>query len=72
MVDLHRIEMFHDPPMIKFFVTLIFPQSMLDVVVFDLVAPAIIKVVNFASYLTELFQIESLVNLREATFAEDR
>ena len=45
---------------------------MLDVVVFDLVAPAIIKMVNFAGYLTEFFQIKCLVNLREATFTEDR
>ena len=44
---------------------------MFDVIIFDLVVPAIIEVMDFAGYLSAVFKIECFVNLREATFTEN-
>ena len=55
--------MLHHPPMDELLVYLVFSQCVLDVIVLDLVAPAVIKVVNLASNLPELVEIKSLVDL---------
>lgn len=72
MIYLHRIEVFHNPAMIKFLVNLIFTQGMLDVVVFYLIAPTVVEVVNLACYLTELLKIKRFIYLWEATLAQNR
>lgn len=71
MVNFNSVEVFHDAAMVQLFMDLIFTQGMLDVVVFHLVTPAVVEVVDFACHLTELLQVEGLVDLREATFAKD-
>ncbi len=72
MIYLHRIEVFHNPAMIKFLVNLIFTQGMLDVVVFYLITPTVVEVVNLACYLTELLKIKRFIYLWEATLAQNR
>lgn len=72
MIYLHRIEVFHNPAMIKFLVNLIFTQGMLDVVVFYLIAPTVVEVVNLACYLTELLKIKRFIYLWEASLAQNR
>lgn len=47
----------------------VFSKRVFDIVIFHLVAPAVVKVVNFAGYLTTVFKIESLIHLREAALA---
>ena len=68
MIDLYCIKMLNYPPIIELFVYLIFSQGMFDVIIFDLAVPAIIEVVDFARYLSTVFEIKCLVNFREASF----
>ena len=44
---------------------------MLNVVVFDLVVPTVIEMVNFAGDFTAILQVKRLVDLREATLAKN-
>jgi len=48
---------------VEFLVNFVFPQSVLDVVIFDLIAPAVVEVVNFASNFAAGFNVECLVYL---------
>ena len=50
---------------------LIFPDSMLDIIILDLLAPTVVEVVDFASHLPAVLQIVSLVDLRIATFTKN-
>ena len=68
MINLDSIEMLNHPPVIELFVYLIFSEGMFDVIIFDLAVPAIIEVVDFARYLSTVFEIKCLVNFREASF----
>ena len=63
VVDLNSVVMLHDASIVQLFMDLVLSQSMLDVVIFDLVTPTVVEVVNFAGYLTAIFQIEGLVDL---------
>jgi hypothetical protein len=62
VVDLHCVEVLHHPPVVQLFVDLILTQRVLNVVVFHLVAPAVVKVVDLASHFSVLFEVESLVD----------
>lgn len=71
VVDLYCVELFDHPPVIEVFMYLILPNSMLDVVVLDLLRPAVVKVVNLARHLTAVLQVVRFVNLRVAAFTKD-
>ena len=71
VVDLHRVVMPHHTPVRQLFMDLVLAQRMLDVVVLDLVTPAVIEVVDLAGDLATILQVKRLVHLREATLAED-
>ena len=43
-----------------------------DVVVLDLLTPVVVKVVDLAGHLPALLQVVGLVDLRIASFSEDR
>lgn len=72
MINLNRVKMFHNPTILKFLVDLIFSECVLDVVIFDLITPAIIKRVNLAGNLPTHLNIKSLINLREASLSQHR
>jgi hypothetical protein len=63
MVDFNRIELFDHPSMIEVLVYFILPDGMLDVVVFDLLTPAIIKVVDLAGHLPTALEVIRFVDL---------
>ena len=71
VVDLHRVVMSHHSAVRQLFMDLILAQSMLDVVILDLITPTVVKVVNLAGNLTAILQVKSLIDLREATLAQD-
>ena len=68
MIDLNCIKMLNYSPVIELFVYFILPQGMLDVIIFDLIVPAIVEVMDFAGNFSAIFKIKCLVNLREASF----
>jgi len=72
MVDFNSIVVFDHSPIVKLLVDLIFSQSVFDVVVLHLVAPAVIKVMNFAGDLAAVFQVKGFVHLAEATLSKNR
>lgn len=55
----------------QLFMDLVLAQRMLDVVVLDLITPTVVEVVDLASDLTAILQVKSLVDLGEATLAQD-
>ena len=72
MVDLNSIVVFDDSSIVKFLVDFIFSESVLNVVVLDLITPTVIKVMDFAGDLPAVLQVKGLVHFREATFSKDR
>ena len=72
MIDLHGVVVLDHTTILKFFMDLVFSQSVLDVVIFYLVRPAVVKVVDFTGYLTAVLKIKRLIHLREAALAQDR
>ena len=71
VVDLYRVVMSHHSAVRQLFMDLILAQSMLDVVILDLITPTVVEVVNLAGNLTAILQVESLIDLREAALAQD-
>ena len=71
VVDLHCVIVFNDAPMAQLLVDLILTQRMLYIVIFYLIAPAIIEVVDFTGDFTTVFEVKGLVDFGETTFAED-
>ena len=63
MIDLYGVIMFDNAPIVELFMYLIFSQSMLDIVILDLVTPAVIEMVYLACNFSAIFQIESFINL---------
>ena len=63
--------MLHYSTVVQLLVDFIFSQGMLYVVVFDLVIPTIIKVMDFACYFAAVLEIECLVYLGKSTFAKN-
>lgn len=54
VVDLNSVVVLHYSAMVKLLVDLILPEGMLNVVIFHLVSPAVIKVMNFTSHLNTI------------------
>jgi hypothetical protein len=52
MIYFDGIKLLDDPPMIEVFMYLILPNSMLDVIIFDLLGPTVVKVMDLASHLS--------------------
>ena len=71
MVDLHCVELPHDSPVDELRVNLVLPYGVLDVVVLDVLRPAVVEVVDLASDFSAVLKIESLVNFRVASLAQD-
>lgn len=69
MVDLDGVIVFDHAAIVQFFVDLVFSQRMLDVVVLDLVRPAIVEMVDLACDFTTILQVKGFVDLAETTFA---
>ena len=63
VVYFHGVELFHDPPIVQVLVYLVFSDGMLDVIVFNLLGPAVVKVVDFASDLSASLKVKGLVHL---------
>ena len=63
MVYLDCIVLLDDAAVVKVFVDFIFSDCMLDVVVFDLLRPTIVKVVDLAGNFPTMLKIEGLVDL---------
>jgi len=72
VVDLNSIVMFDNSSIVEFLVDFIFSQSMLDIVVLDLITPTVIEVVDFAGDLPAVLQVKSLVHFREPALPKDR
>ena len=63
VVDLNCVEVLDHSAVVKLLVDFILSQSMLDVVVFDLVVPAVIKMMDFACDFAAVLQVEGFVDL---------
>ena len=63
MIDLDSIVLFNDSPVVEVLMNLILTQGMLDVALLDLLAPAVIKVMNLACDFSAVLQVISLVYL---------
>ena len=72
VVDLHRVVVLNHAPVIQLFVDLVLPQSVLDVVIFDLVCPTVVKVVDLAGNFATVLQIKRFVHFREASLSKNR
>ena len=57
--------------MIEIFMNLIFTDRVFNVIIFDLFRPTIVKMVNFAGYLSTVFKIISFVDLGVPAFPKD-
>ena len=62
MVDLNSIVVFDNSSIVEFLVDFIFSQSMLNIVVLDLITPTVIEVVDFAGDLPAVLQVKGLVH----------
>ena len=72
MVDLDGVVVLDHTAVVQLFMDLVFAQRVLDVVVLDLVRPAIVEMVDLARDFTAILQVEGFVDLAEATFAQNR
>jgi len=72
MVYFDCIIVFDDPSVSKLLVDFILPQSMLYIFIFYLISPAVVKVVDFASYLLACVDIKCLVHFRKAPLTQYR
>ena len=57
MVDLNGVELLDHTSMVEVFVDLVLSNRMLDVVILDLLGPAVIEVMNFACHFTAVLEI---------------
>jgi hypothetical protein len=62
MVNFNSVVLFHNSPMIEIFVNFVLTYGMLYVIVLDLLRPTVVKVVNFASNFSAVFEIEGFVD----------
>ena len=69
MINLYCIKVLYYPSVVEFLMDLIFSKGMLDVVILDLIIPAIIEMVDLACHFSAVFQIKSFIDFRKATFA---
>ena len=70
MVDLDGVELANDSAMTQVLVNLVLTYRVLDVVVFDLLGPAIVEVVHLARDFSACFEVVRLVDLGVAALAE--
>lgn len=71
VVDLDSVELLDNPAVVQVFVDLVLSQCMLDVALLDLLAPAVVKVVDLAGDLAAALQVVPTVDLRVASLAEE-
>ena len=71
MVNLDRVVVLDHAPIVQLFVDLVLAERVLDVVIFDLVVPTVVKMVDFAGDFAAIFQVKRLVDLGEATLAKN-
>lgn len=71
MVDLDGVVLVYYPPVVEVFVDLVLSDGMLDVVVLDLLGPAVVEVVDLAGYFSAALQVERLVHLRVSALSQD-
>ena len=71
MIDLHRIVLVHYATMVQVFVYLILSYRMLDVIVFDLLRPAVVEMMDLARNFPACFEIEGFVHFGIAAFSKD-
>ena len=69
IINLNGVKLLDYTSMIKFFMNFSFPYCMLDVILFNLFRPTIIKVMNLACNLPAGLEIEGTIHFRVATFA---
>ena len=62
MIDLDSIIVLHYPSVCQFLVDLVLAECMLNVVIFDLVGPGIVKMMDFAGNFVTVFQIKGFVH----------
>lgn len=62
MIDFNSVVLLYNSPMVEILVNFIFPNGVLDVVLLDLVAPVVVKVVYFAGNLSAVIEVECLVH----------
>jgi hypothetical protein len=70
MVNFNSIKLLYNSPMIQVLVNLIFSDCVFYIVIFNLLGPAVVEVMNFASNLATIFEIVGFVHLRVASFTE--
>lgn len=71
VIDLHGIVLVHYSAVVQVLVNLVLSDGVLDVVVLDLLGPAVVEVVDLAGHLAAVLQIEGLVDLGVPALAED-
>ncbi len=69
MIDLYGVVLPDHSPVVEFFVNFVFPHCMLDVAFFNLVFPVVLEVMDLAGDFSAIFEVETLVDFRIATFA---
>lgn len=63
VVNLDRIVVAHNSPIVQVLMNLVLAQRMLYVTLLNLLAPLVVEVVNLAGYLTAVLQVIGLVYL---------
>ena len=70
MIYLDCIVLFDDSAIIKILVNLVFSESMLNVALFNLLTPTVIKMMNLARNLATVLKVITFVNLRVPAFSK--
>lgn len=70
MIDFDSVVLLDDSAVIKILMNLVLPESMLDVAFFNLLSPAVVKVMNLAGDFTAVLQVVPFVDLGVAAFSE--
>jgi len=71
VVNFHGVVLVDDPPVVQVFVYLILPDGVLDVIVLDLLGPAVVEVVDLAGNFSAGLQVVCLVDFGVASLAKD-
>lgn len=71
VVDLDRIVVAHNSPIVQVLMNLVLTQCMLNVTLLNLLAPLVVEVVDLAGYLTAVFQVIGFVYLGVAALTKE-
>ena len=71
VVDLDGVVLLHYSSMVQVFVDLVLSDRMLYVVVLNLFAPRVVKMMDFACHFSAVFEIVSFINFGIPAFSED-